>query len=662
MQQQDHGSVRVLSIAGGASGALTCAVRAGLIEAIGDANDARDVRAIVLTGTNGSFSAGINVMDYDAPMPAASSIGTLTRVIEASVKPVIAAIDGAALGAGLALALAAQVRVARRGARLAAPDLKLGLVPSGGVTQRLARMIGAEAALDLMLSGRPVLAGDALLAPVLDAVVDGDPVPVAIALAERLADSGLWTRSGQRGDGLADPASFARALSAARSRASDGAAAAILRCVEGAQLLPFERGLEMEETLFEESLASQASRVSRHLMIVQRRAANVPGIPLSAARPVTDIVLTGPRGPFGEVAVMALDAGWRVWLAFDEVERAADLIKRVAQLYDGVVARGRLRVAARDARLARLQGGPAPDAQLVFEMGGRGADGPQGAARVRITESDGVRPGAQGGLMWLRLHAPAHTAPLAELALPEGVDPAQAATLVAALSGAGKTGAGKIVLRSAPMPGMLGRNMDWAVWTGALALVGAGHSPYAVDAGAEALGYAMGPFRQMDAEGLKVVLARLDHLAVARGQPAHPPGSLLRRLIAQGQTGMRAGQGAYTYGGAAPQRRSALEEGIFDPALCARALHAAVINESARLLATGIAARACDIEVLLLKGYGLNPAQGGLLFAADQTGLLKIEHDMAQFQPLAAQIWTPHARIGQMIRDGVGFFGRIGTA
>jgi 3-hydroxyacyl-CoA dehydrogenase len=654
VQQQDHGAVRVLTMAGGASGALTSAMRADLILEIEAANDAPDVQAIVLTGAHGSFSAGINVMDYDAPMPDASSIGTLTRAIEASAKPVIAAIEGAALGAGLALALAAHVRVARRGARLAAPDVKLGLVPSGGVTQRLPRMIGAAAALDLMLSGRPVLAGDPLLEPVLDAVVDSDPVPVAIALADRLAQSGLWTRSGQRRDGLADPMAYSQALAAARGR--DGVAEVIVSCVEGAQLLPFERGLEMEETLFDESLTSDESRILRHLMIVQRRAATVPGIPLATARPVTDIVLTGPRGAFAEVAVMALDAGWRVWLAFDEVERAGELIKRVAQMYDGAVARGRLDAAVRDARMAQLRDAPAPQAQLVLELGGRGVEGPEGAARVRITESDGVRPVAQGGLIWLRLHAPAHTAPLAELALPEGVDPAQAATLVKVLSDAGKT-----VLRSAPIPGMLGRNMDWAVWTGALALVAAGHNPYAVDAGAEALGYVMGPFRQMDGEGLKVVVARLDHLATVRGQPAHPPGSLLRRLIAQGQTGLRAGQGIYTYGGTSPQRRSALEEGANDPALCARALRAAVINESARLLATGIAARACDIEVLLLKGYGLSPAEGGLLFGADHEGLLQVAREMEPFQALAPHIWTPHPRLQQMIREGQGFFGRTGT-
>ncbi|MEB8388683.1 enoyl-CoA hydratase-related protein [Rhodobacteraceae bacterium KMM 6894] len=653
MQQQDHGAVRVLALAGGASGVLTTALRADLIKAIQTANGAPEVQAIVLTGAQGSFSAGINVMDYDVPMPEASSIGTLTRAIEDSAKPVIAAIEGAALGAGLAVALAAQVRVARRGARLAAPDLKLGLVPSGGVTQRLPRMIGAAAALDLMLSGRSVLAGDPLLEPLLDAVVDSDPVPVAIALAGRLAQTGLWTRSGQRRDGLADPAAYAQALAAARG--GDGAAAAIVSCVEGAQLLPFEQGLEMEQTLFDESLASDASRVMRHLMIVQRRAATVPGIPLALARPVTDVVLTGPRGPFAEVTMMALDAGWRVWLSFDEADRAGELIKRVAQMYDGAVARGRLDVEARDARIARLHNAPAPEAQLVLEMGGRGVEGPEGAARVRITESDGVRPVAQGGLMWLRLHAPAHIASLAELALPEGVDPAQAATLVKALSDAGK-----IVLRSAPMPGMLGRNMDWAVWTAALALVAAGHSPYAVDAGAEALGYAIGPFRQMDTESLKVVVARLDHLATVRAQPPHPASSLLRRLIAQGQTGLRAGQGVYTYGGASPQRRIALEEGAVDPAQCARALKAAVINESARLLATGIAMRACDIEVLLLKGYGLDPAQGGLLFGADQEGLLRVERDMKQFQPLAPHIWAPHAYLQQMIRDGVGFFGRTG--
>ena len=214
-----------------------------------------------------------------------------------------------------------------------------------------------------------------MIAPVLDAVVDGDPIPVAIALAGRLAQSGLWTRSGARSDGLADPQAYMRALVAARPRTKEGAAALVLRCVEAAQLLPFERGLDLEEVLFEESVASDASCVMRHLLIVQRRAAKVPGVSLTGAQTVTDVVLTGPRGPFAEVTAMALNAGWRVWLALDEGQRSADLIQRVAQMYDGEVARGRLAAETREARLARLHDGPASEAQLVLEMGGRGVEG-----------------------------------------------------------------------------------------------------------------------------------------------------------------------------------------------------------------------------------------------------------------------------------------------
>lgn len=653
VEQQDHGAVRVLAMVGSPPGALSRDLRAALIDALATANAAPEVEAVVLTGTGGMFSAGLNVVDYDAA-PAAPSLGDVTEAIEQSAKPVVAAIEGAALGAGLALALAAHVRVARQGARLAAPDLQLGLVPAGGVTQRLPRLIGAGPALDMMLSGRPVLAGDDMLSPVLDAVIEGDPEAVAVALAGRLAQSGQWSRSCARRDGLRDPAAYAHALSAAKAPA--GAGAAILRCVEAAQLLPFAQGLEMERMHHDESIASQASRTLRHLMLIRRRAGRVPGVPMTQAQPVSDVVLTGPRGPFAQVVAMLLDAGWRVWLHFEEASRAPALSKQVAQLYDGAVARGRLNGEARERRLARLNiatPDTMPDAQLLIEMGGIGAGGPAHAARVRITESDGVRPVRQGGLMWLRLHAPAQTARLAELALPEDVDAAQAATLVQALHGAGKT-----VLRSAPMPGMLGRNMDWVLWSAAWALVAGGHSPYGIDAGAEALGFPRGPFRQMDEEGLKVVLARLDHLAAARGAPPHPEQSLLRRLIAQGQSGARAGQGVYSHGGRVPQKRAALDEGLMDPALCARALHCAVVNEAARLLSTGVAARASDIDVLLLHGHGVTADAGGLLFAADEGGLLRMRADMLQFQPLAPQIWTPRARIAQMINEGVGFYGR----
>lgn len=341
----------------------------------------------------------------------------------------------------------------------------------------------------------------------IDEVASGDVLEAALHHAETLAKGGT-RRVEDRREGFTDAGAYAAALGAAREEvpARDG----ILRAVEAAMLLPLAQGLELELLAYEEARVSRASRIARHLLVTQSRVAR-PANPKGA--PLREIVLSGLRGSFTEVSVMALDAGWRVHLAFEQKSQNEATRQSVAQVYDGAVARGLMTAQVRAERLSRLLvGADMSGADAIFEMGGRGVQGLPDALRVRISEGDGVHPGLGADALWLRLYAPAHVAKLCELAVgPEAGDAAE--RLRAALMQAGKT-----VLRAAPMPGMIGRNLDWVFWRAALALAEAGHNPYAVDAGAERLGFAHGPFRQMDAAGLKAALGRLELLGAARGR------------------------------------------------------------------------------------------------------------------------------------------------
>ncbi len=667
-QGGDQSGVSVLTLAGSSAQELDPDLRSRLSAALAAAQTDPQVRAIVLRGQGGTFSAGVNVMEYGGPL-AAPWIDALAEQIEMSAKPVVAAIEGDALGAGFALALAAHGRVAHADARVGLPEAKLGLVPSGGATQRLPRLVGAQVSLALMVSGLPVSVRDPELRYVIDEIVTGDVVAAACRLASGLADAGRWTRTCDRRTGLSDPGAYLRSTAeiAARVADDDSAEAGILRAVEAAQLLPFEQGMTLEAALFEETRQAPAARAARHLLVAERHAATVPQLGPGVARQVHDVILTGQRGAFVETAIMALDAGWTVHLRPPRPADAPAIRAHLTDIYNGAVQRGRMDADARDARLVRLQlpqeGAPEPEVSLVFELGGAGPALRGNPVRVRLGDGDEVRADPEGPHLWARLYAPAHSAPLAEVAIGSAAQPDAAATLVQALMRARKT-----VIRAGPYPGMIGRNLDWALWSAALALAETGHSPYEIDAAAERLGYAQGPFRQMDAVGLAVVAARLDHLGAARGAPPLAEHSLVRHLARDGRTGRRAGRGFYIHeaGQARPDPDIIAHiDGLRETPIVAletadpgAALEAAVVNEAARLLARGIALRASDIDVILVMGMGVAREKGGLLIQADIKGLFAVLRVMKPLGSAVPHLWQPQERMLDMVKNGVGFFGR----
>lgn len=620
IRQDKRDGVIVLRLDRPVANALAPDLRAELMAALNAAAEREDCTAIVIAGAGAGFSSGVDLSEFDAA-PVAPSPAELCRAVASCPRPVVAALHGDVLGAGVALALAADARVATAQTRLALPEIGLGMMPGAGVTQRLPRLVGAQAALELMLSGRPVPATEPRLRPLFDQIVPEAAEAAAVTLAARLA-RGVQQPSPPRG--LSDPAGYQKAIATVRARLgkAEGAAADILRAVEAAQLLPLPQGLDFEDVMFEERAQSRSARAMRHLHVAEARARALPEMRQAPPRPLRRIALAGP-----------------VPAAVAETMLAAGCTLRGAH--------GPLPDAVRE----RVEPGPGEGwADLWIEAGG-GA--PEGAARLRLDTGGGF---GEAGL-WLRLHDGAH---LAEIGVGAGVAAAEVAGLARLLTAAG-LGYVRAALPAAG-PG-IGHTLTGARDLAALTLLSAGLSPQAVDAGAVALGLTEGPCLAMDREGLTVAARRLGALAPRLGLPAPGSDGPLAERITRGAVGLSAGRGFFDHPPEGPRapRGPASEAALPGGVSAAHALHSALVNAAERLLAAGAVLRAGDLDVVALHALGQARRAGGPLFQADARGLLAVFKDMKALAPLSAPLWSPEPGLEARIKEGLGYFGRAAS-
>ncbi|MET4127375.1 enoyl-CoA hydratase-related protein [Roseovarius sp. MBR-6] len=605
IDREERDGVVVLRLNRPLANALAPELRAELITALADTSASGAALAIVIAGAGEGFSSGVDLSEYDAP-PVAPSPSELCRAVAACPLPVIAALHGNALGAGLSLALAADARVAHEAARLALPEISLGMMPGAGATQRLPRLVGAQAALELMLSGRSVRATDARLRPMFESIVTADAEGAAVTLARRIAQ-GMAHPSAPRG--LSDPAGYHKAITTVRQhlRTVDAAAADILRAIEAAQLLPLPQGLAFEEVLFEERAQSRSARAMRHVHVAEARARALPEARLANPRMIRRIALTGP---------VPSALGDRLGAAGCELRRVPDE-------------------------------GPGDGwADLWIEVG---APAPARAARLRLDTGTGF---AANGL-WLRY---SDRTPFAELGVAPGVPAADVAGLARLLTLA-QIGFVRATLPAAG-PG-IGHVLQGALDLAALALLRAGVGVAEVDAGATALGFARGPCLLMDHEGLAAVQARLAALAPRLGLPAPGTDGPLAERLARGAVGRASGRGFYDHppeGPRAPRSdRTAPLPGGVSPE---HALHAALVNAAERLITSGAVLRPGDLDVLAVHALGQSREAGGPLCQADARGLMALLKDMKALAPLSAPLWSPHPALLTRIKEGLGYFGR----
>ncbi|KUF10287.1 enoyl-CoA hydratase/isomerase family protein [Pseudoponticoccus marisrubri] len=637
--------VAYLSIANPPVNALSRDIREDLMEALDRAEEEDGVEAIVLIGSGGTFPAGADLNEYDDGLQEPFLRDLCERVAYCET-PVVAALSGTVFGGGLELALAAHYRLALQGTRLSLPEIRMGLTPSAGATQRLPRLVGAELALDMMLSGRILTVDRAPGQQLVDAVCSGDLRMAAAQFCARLAGEDPATRRlSERRDGLEDAVAFQAAVAAHRARLDgdpEDAAHRIVHLVEAAALLPFEAGLAMEEDAFEATLASDAARALRHAFVAEHVARRGFAAPVAPVRMERVAVLGA--GPLAlQIAVSALNAGLCVdWGMRDTAHRH----EGEAQLRD-LLAAGR-DADARAEALDRLRIGDSAamtdraDIILHAARGQGDVPAPEGVVRAVAMAGRVDRVG-------LRFAPPVFATRLVEII--EGPDCAPG-DLAAALALADRLHKVPVHVRSTgeSLAGRLAAAMQRA----ADGLVDLGADPYAIDAALEDWGLARPPFKARDMAGLET-LAHAERGAGATNWSAE--------IAGLGRTGWVAGLGFYDWeqrvacpSAAVTRHLDTARAPVKWPAEDLRRLViGAMANEGTRLLAEGMARRASDLDVVSLLALDLPRPRGGVMKAVSLWGVFGVMKTLERLGHPDADFWQPQPAWAELVKYGQSF-------
>ena len=625
--------------------ALSRDVRAGLMAALDHAAASESLRGIVITGAGKTFIGGADIREFGQP-PAAPLLPSVIERIESFPKPVIAAIQGVALGGGLEVALACHHRIASQAAQLGLPEVKLGLVPGAGGTQRLPRLIGIPAAIDLIGSGRSVKAAEALSLGILDAVTDGHPLEAAITAAQDVASRPL-RRTGEQILPTADPAAIetARSKVLARARGQQAPAEAVRLVEMGGQ--PLAEGLADERATFLRLRDSAEAAALRHVFFAERQASKVESLDGIEPRPVATIGVAGLGLMGSGIAVAALAAGYSV-IGLDRDEAAATQGRdRILTLLDRAVATGRMDQGTREKQAERLavtarDEDLAPcdlvieavfdDVEVKIDLFRRLdrvlRDNAVLATNTSYLNPDEIAARTQYPERVLGLHffSPAHVMRLLEV-----VRCARTAPDVLATGLAVAKRLRKLAIVTGVTEGFIGNRIFSAYRREAEYLLEDGALPQEIDGALEDYGFPMGLFAVYDMAGLEIAWARRKRQAATR-DPSERYVEIADRLCEAGRLGQKVGHGWYAYPDGRrevdPQVTAIIEscraaKGItprsFSAADIIKRLLAAMADEGRLLIEEGIAARESDIDLVMINGYGFPAHKGGPMFAAAQT-------------------------------------------
>lgn len=691
---QVHGCVAVITLNNPPVNGLGLATRTAAVEGLERAEADPAVRAIVLTGAGKAFSGGADIREFNSPRALTEpTLHTLIRVADHAAKPVVAAIHSVCMGGGLELALGCNYRVALAGARIALPEVKLGLLPGAGGTQRLPRVLGLEKALDMIVTGAPVAAEDLAGTPLFDEVFAAgtDLLPAALAFAERIADLRPLPRVRERAVGHPDAAGF---LAAARARvdAAAGPFPAPRECVEAvaaAVTAPtFEEGARFERERFMYLTTTVESQALRHAFFAERAAGKVPDLPADTpVRPIARVAVVGAGTMGTGIAMSFANAGIPVTVLEMKQEALDKGLAAIRATWDGALAKGRLSAEERDRRLARVTGTLSYDAlgtadlvvEAVFEDMGvkelvwRELDQVARPGAILATNTSTLDVNAIAGftgraqdVLGLHFFSPAHVMKLLEIVRGARTAPDVLATALALARTLNKTG-----VVSGVCDGFIGNRMLEPYLRQAIGLLEEGALPEQVDRAIEAFGFAMGPFRMSDLAGNDIGWQIRKRRALE--QPGSARSTLADLLCEQGRFGQKTGAGWYDY---APGERRALPSAVVNAMIERHAadlglarrpigdreivqrLVYALVNEGARILDEGIAQRASDIDMVYLSGYGFPLHRGGPMFYADTVGLPAVLAAIEEFaRGRQGGMWQPAPLLVRLAREGGTFNG-----
>ncbi|HST95641.1 MAG TPA: 3-hydroxyacyl-CoA dehydrogenase NAD-binding domain-containing protein [Microvirga sp.] len=663
--------------------ATSQAVRAGLLGAIRAVEQDPQIAAAVIACAGRTFVAGADIREFGLP-PREPHLPDVMNAIEACSKPVVAAIQGTALGGGCEIALACHARVMEPGAAIGLPEVKLGLVPGAGGTQRLPRLVGIEAALDLVSSGRNVKAAEALRLGLADRISGGDLRAEAIDLAESLIGTSV-RRTGERSvAGLDEPTAAAKVAEIRRKARGAEAPGKAAELVLLAAHLPLADGLARERATFLELRSSEQSAALRHAFFAEREVTRVPGLDNVEPRPVQMVGIVGAGTMGSGIAVAFADAGFDVRVVETNEQALAAGQARIADTYDRQVTGGRITAAARDERLGRIgyAVGTASlaDRDLVIEAVFEDLD----VKRTLFGDLDAIlRPGTilatntsyldvariaeatarPADVVGLHFFSPANVMKLLEIVRTDVTGTDVVATGLAIAKRLRKV---PVVCRVCD--GFVGNRILSRYRQQAEYLLEEGALPHEVDAAMEAFGFPMGPFAVSDLAGLDISWARRKRLAATR-DPRERYVDIADRLCEAGRFGRKTGAGWYDYRGGkresdplvttlvedASRRRGLTRRPIGAPEIQAR-IRAAIVNEACKILDERIVERPLDVDVVMMHGYGYPAWRGGPLFEADRVGLKAI---LDQVQERAGQDgpgWEPAAGLVARAASGTRFY------
>jgi 3-hydroxyacyl-CoA dehydrogenase len=693
VQFTKENGIAVITINNPPVNALSPGVPEGISEAIERINHDPEIKAAVLIGGGRTFVAGADIKEFgkmvSGKAPRGAGMLPFLLRVEDSRKPIIVAIHGTAFGGGLELAMSGHYRVAVPSAQVGQPEVKLGIIPGAAGTQRLPRLAGVAAAVEMCTDGKPVSAERALALGIIDKLIDGDLLAGAIALAREVASKPApktRERNGKLGTAEQNAPIFAAARENARKKQRGLLApVAAIDAVEAATKLPFDEGCKVEQELFVKCLMSDQSRALIHVFFGEREVAKVPDIPKDTPLiPVKRLAVVGAGTMGGGITMVFANAGIPVLLK--EADQAA-LDRGMATIqknYANSVKRGRFTQEFVDECLKRIEPTLSFDRFAAVDMVIEAVFEGMALKKEIFAELDRVcKPGAI-------LASNTSTLSIDEIAAttsrPESVigthffSPANVMRLLEIVRG-NKTGKdviascmqlsktiGKIGVLVGNCRGFVGNRMFGPYRREAQFLVEEGASIDAVDKALFDFGMAMGPLATGDLAGLDVgwrIRKEYKHLEKPGVRQPFAEDSLCEL----GRFGQKTGAGWYKYD---DQRQASLDplvgkllkewttaagisqRPIADPEIVDRCIYA-LVNEGARILEEGYALRAVDIDIIYLNGYGFPAYRGGPMWYADTVGLKTVYDRILEFQKHHGELWEPAPLLKKLAEQGKGF-------
>lgn len=688
---EQRGDIALLSIDNPPVNPLSSGVRQGLFDGVGKALADDSVKAIVVTGMHRAFIAGADIGEFGGAASEAVGLGEALDKMEGSSKPIIAAINGTAFGGGLEVALCCDYRIAAPTAPVGLPEVKLGLLPGAGGTQRLPRLIGAQAAVNAIVSGAPIMAPQAAKLGIVDRVAEGDIVEAGIAYAEEIVAAGGATRKVRDlEDKIAADKGNKEVFEAAakqldKTHRGQFAPAQILKCVEAAvNSSSFDEGMKVEQQLFAECLKHPQREALIHIFFAERAANKIPGLDKDTA--LIDInkgsvIGSGTMG--GGIAMCFANAGIPVRLHDNDKDNLAKGLKVIEGNYARTVSKGRLSQADMDKRMALIipteNFEDLGDADVVVEAVYENLD----LKKEIFAKLDKVmKPGAllatnTSGLdvdaiaaetsrpedvVGLHFFSPANVMRLLEVVRGE-----KSSTVALGTSMALGKRLGKVAVVAGNCPGFIGNRMIGAYSRQASMMILEGASPAQVDKVIFEFGLAMGPFTMADMVGLDLGWRARKMMGGSNEVTARIPDELCEA----GRYGQKNMKGYYQYveGDRTPRpdeeadaivARVSEELGFekkdfTDEEILKRCIYP-LVNVGAKLLEEGHALRASDIDTVYVNGYGFPSYVGGPMWYADTQGLDNVLADIERFYAETKdEAWKPAELLKKLVSEGKTF-------